>query len=84
MKYALQDVFPGGSRANRSWLEGLGAVKWRDEVTEEHRGLLTDAQTSGGLLMCWPSDKEVPEHLSVVGRVVEVDPALGPRVTVSP
>lgn len=84
MEYALQDVFPGGSRANRSWLEGLGAVKWRDEVTEEHRGLLTDAQTSGGLLMCWPSDKEVPEHLSVVGRVVEVDPALGPRVTVSP
>ena len=82
MEYALQDVFPGGSRANRAWLEGLGAVNWRDEVSEVHRGLLTDAQTSGGLLMCWPSDKEVPENLSVVGRVVEVDPAVGPQITV--
>jgi selenide,water dikinase len=82
MEYALQDVFPGGSRANRTWLEGLGAVTWGDEVSEEHRGLLTDAQTSGGLLMCWPSDREVPEHLSVIGSVVEIEPGPGPRITV--
>ena len=82
MDYALKDVFPGGSRANRTWLEGLGAVVWSDEVSEAHRGLLTDAQTSGGLLMCWPSEREVPESLSVVGRVEEADPSVGACIIV--
>jgi selenide,water dikinase len=82
MDYALKDVFPGGSRANRTWLEGLGALSWADDVSEAHRGLLNDAQTSGGLLMCWPADQDVPEELTVVGRVEEADPSAGARILV--
>lgn len=82
LDYALQDVFPGGSRANRTWLEGLGALNWSDDVSEAHRGLLTDAQTSGGLLMCWPQDREVPEELRVVGRIEAAHPTEAARIVV--
>lgn len=70
---ADDDVFPGGSRANRQWLEGLDAIRWHSEVSESWRGIACDAQTSGGLLMCWPPDQEVPPELTVVGRVEEAD-----------
>ena len=68
-EFADSDVFPGGSRANRSWLEDLGAVTWGEGVTEAQKGLLTDAQTSGGLLMSWPPDSPVPDGLWTIGRV---------------
>lgn len=84
LDFALQDVFPGGSRANRSWLEGLGAVSWSPEVSEAWRGLLTDAQTSGGLLMCWPAEVEVPDSLTVVGQVLPTDPVRGAQLVVEP
>ncbi len=66
---ARQDAFPGGSRANRAWLEEAGAVEWHPEVAEWQKGLMTDAQTSGGLLMSWPSERPIPEELTVIGRV---------------
>lgn len=75
LELAGRDVFPGGSKANRGWLEELGAVEWGHEVEERYRGLLTDAQTSGGLLMAWPESVDVPKHLRVVGRV---EPATAP------
>lgn len=80
--FAVKDVFPGGSRANRAWLEGLDAVAWGDRVSDTHRNLLTDAQTSGGLLMCWPAEVAVPEGLTVVGRVEAADAPGGARVRV--
>ena len=44
-------AFPGGSQANRAWLEKSGQLNWADEVSESQRDLLCDAQTSGGLLL---------------------------------
>lgn len=46
---------PGGSRRNR---EDLAAdVTWEDEVPDDLRTLLCDAQTSGGLLLCVPGER---------------------------
>lgn len=47
--YARQDIFPGGSRSNRKWLEDK--VVYDDAVEEPIRTLLCDAVTSGGLLI---------------------------------
>ena len=72
-EFALDWVFPGGSVANRDWLEGMDAVVWEESVEEAHRGLLTDAQTSGGLLMAWPQEVEVPPEFAVIGYIEEAD-----------
>src|SRR5206468_5354313 len=48
---AAAGFVPGGSRRNLEWVEPVvdrGAV---DDLTV---ALLADAQTSGGLLVCWP------------------------------
>lgn len=66
---AREDLFPGGSRANRRWLDRHQAVRWHPDVDPAWQGLATDAQTSGGLLMAWPSDQPVPPELWIVGRV---------------
>ena len=39
----------GGSRRNREWVEPI--TEWGPEVPDEHRWLLCDAMTSGGLLI---------------------------------
>lgn len=44
-------AFPGGSAANRAWLEKSGQLSWKPEVSETLRDLMCDAQTSGGLLV---------------------------------
>ena len=44
-------AFPGGSAANRSWVENSGILEWGPEVSELRKDLLCDAQTSGGLLL---------------------------------
>lgn len=44
-------ALPGGSRANRTHLEGEEAVAWDDAVEEPWRDVLTDANTSGGLVI---------------------------------
>ena len=80
---AKSDLFPGGSRANLAWLEENGAVEWAPEVQDWQKGLLTDAQTSGGLLICWPAERAVPSELSVIGRVEQSD-AASPRLLVVP
>ena len=84
LELSREDVFPGGSRANRRWLEGLGALVWCEGVEEAYKGLLTDAQTSGGLLMSWPSDQPVPEDLQIVGRVESAETLDGGRLIVEP
>jgi selenide,water dikinase len=49
-----QDCVPGGSRANLAACEGC--VDWGDTPAAV-RVLLTDAQTSGGLMLCVPPAK---------------------------
>jgi selenide,water dikinase len=66
--------FPGGSAANRSWLENAGAVAW-GALEEPLRDVLCDAQTSGGLLISLPeaaAEALVAEldHAWTIGRVV--------------
>ncbi len=88
-KYAEQDVFPGGSRANRRHLEPH--VAFADSIPEPHRMLLCDAVTSGGLLVACPpgavdqllGDLRAAGTIAqaVIGRV-ESGPA--GRITVSP
>lgn len=46
-----QGAFPGGSQANRDWLEKSGQLHWHESVTQLQRDLLCDAQTSGGILL---------------------------------
>jgi len=48
------DLFPSGSRRNRDSLEGK--VDWGG-VGETDQLLLSDAQTSGGLLVALPPDR---------------------------
>lgn len=67
---------PGGSRANHSWLESRGLLDWAEPARKELGPLLGDAQTSGGLLIGWPAEKEVPEGLWEIGRVIEGEPGL--------
>jgi selenide,water dikinase len=63
----------GGGKRNRKWLEDT--VDWNG-VDEQMIRLLTDPQTSGGLLVCVPTDKVkeyltyVP-HATVIGEVRE-------------
>lgn len=53
-EFAEQDIFPGGSRSNRRWLEDK--VEYAPAVPEVARKLLCDAVTSGGLLLAVPAE----------------------------
>ncbi len=50
---------PGGSKSNRTYLEP--SLDWRgppgDDVRERVITAITDAQTSGGLLLCMPAER---------------------------
>jgi len=47
-----QKCVPGGSRDNFEFADQF--TKWNDRTSEMQKALLTDAQTSGGLLVCVP------------------------------
>ena len=50
-----QGIVPGGTHRN---FEGAGQrVRWHQDVSENTRLLLCDAQTSGGLLISVPEDR---------------------------
>lgn len=51
MDLIARDMAPGGTEANLEHLDALGAVVWSDHVPQDHRLLLCDAQTAGGLLL---------------------------------
>ena len=55
LDYAEQNIYPGGSAANREYVEPY--VDWRDTIAEGVRKVLADAQTSGGLLLAAPPDR---------------------------
>lgn len=80
--FAALDYFPGGSRANRAFVEEW--VEYEPSVDEVERALLCDAMTSGGLLIACPPESVDPlqEGLkasgalarAVIGRVLEGPP----------
>lgn len=47
--FVADGVVPGGTRRNLASVEGI--VDWSDALSPEHRLVLADAQTSGGLLI---------------------------------
>jgi len=76
---AKRKIVPGGTLANLSFIEQK--VDWEGEITEEAKLILSDAQTSGGLLISVPKEKEkklldrliskgVPNPV-VIGEIVE-------------
>lgn len=76
--YAGQGLVPGGAKANRSTYEPH--VRYGPDVTEVEHLLVSDPQTSGGLLLAVPAEKvsefekrmsEREEAYWVVGEVVE-------------
>ena len=52
----LQDVAPGGTRRNLESAQRF--ARWDDGISEAAKLLLSDAQTSGGLLMAVPRQRE--------------------------
>jgi selenide, water dikinase len=60
----------GGTRRNREWVEPH--VSWADDVPEELRWLVTDAMTSGGLLIAAAPGSGAPG--TRIGRVVPGEP----------
>jgi cysteine desulfurase len=76
---AASGIIPGGTRDNYAYTSAH--VRYNEKLSETHRLLLNDAQTSGGLLISLPenkvgilldalTEKGIPEAV-VVGRVVE-------------
>jgi selenide, water dikinase len=82
-----QDCIPGGSRENLNNANNF--VEW-DSVNDAQKAFLTDAQTSGGLLLCVRQDRlsavlEILKHFRtpcavVIGRIV---PSIEPRIRVT-
>ena len=54
LELIARDVVPGGTRTNLA--DHAAFVEYADDVGEAHRVLLSDAQTSGGLLMALAPD----------------------------
>ena len=76
---AKQKIVPGGTLANLKFIEEK--VDWDKRITEEAKLILSDAQTSGGLLISVPKEKEkrlldkliskgVPNPV-VIGEIIE-------------
>jgi selenium donor protein len=63
-RYAGANVIPGGTRDNLAFVEPH--VIWEEGISEVHKLLLADAQTSGGLLIAVPKEK-----LGILMRALE-------------
>jgi len=50
-----KSAYPGGSLANLEFVSPH--IDWNEDVSDETRKILCDAQTSGGLLICIPEEK---------------------------
>jgi len=77
-KYAAQWTFPGGTSDNK--LHYSPHVTFAPEIDEAQQMLLFDAQTSGGLLLALPAEKEaaflaraagIGQPVWVIGKVIE-------------
>ncbi len=72
-KLVAQNVVPGGTMANLKNYESF--VKWAGDVSEVHKILLNDAQTSGGLLIFAPREK-----LGTLSRLLEKEDILAAHI----
>lgn len=72
-EYVSANVVPGGTRDNLAYVEPY--VQWGDGISEHHKLVLADAQTSGGLLVAIAPEK-VPafqEALQKMGVEIRAD-----------
>lgn len=77
-----QGIAPGGTYNNLDYL--TDKVEWPENITEEEKLVLCDAQTSGGLLISVPPDRldllitelkvEAVEVTAVIGRFIKGQP----------
>ena len=84
MEFADAGYVTGASA--RNWASYGGNVRLAEHLGDTHRALLTDPQTSGGLLVsCTPDTvtevlsiflQQGFSHVSVIGEIVEGDPAI--------
>lgn len=84
LEFAESGYVTGASA--RNWASYGGAVQLATEIGESERALLTDPQTSGGLLVsCTPDTvtevlsiflQQGFSHVSVIGEVLEGNPAI--------
>jgi selenide,water dikinase len=76
---AREKIIPGGTLANLKFIDDK--VDWDKEITQEAKLILSDAQTSGGLLIAVAKEKEqklmdglisrgVPDPL-IIGEIIE-------------
>jgi selenide,water dikinase len=87
-----EDIAPGGTRRNLRSLDGV--VRWDVSIDETTKLLLSDAQTSGGLLIAVAAEKQdrLLQALeaggvatrAVVGRILEADALDGRSIAVTP
>ncbi len=77
-KYAEMHAFPGGAHDNKSYF--ASRVRFGENISEIEQMLLFDAQTSGGLLLAVPPDreadlraraKEMGQSVWMIGEVVK-------------
>lgn len=54
--FVVKKIIPGGTLANLKFVEDK--VVWEERISEDAKIVLSDAQTSGGLLICCPEDKK--------------------------
>jgi selenide,water dikinase len=66
-RFAERGILPSGSRRNLDW---VAPALRRGSVDSVTVAILADAQTSGGLLICWPSDVPNPPG-AVIGVVTQ-------------
>ncbi len=54
--YARKGLIPGGTKNNLAWVEKH--IVWNASIPQETKYVLSDAQTSGGLLISCPKEKK--------------------------
>jgi cysteine desulfurase len=64
------NVIPGGTRDNLAYVEPH--MVWSEGISEAHKLLLADAQTSGGLLIAVPAEKLDKLLEAIKARSVEI------------
>lgn len=69
LELAREGFIPGGTKRNLKALTDI--VRWDASITREQRLVLSDAQTSGGLLIAIPADRIVQLLAELTKRGVE-------------
>jgi selenium donor protein len=75
LKLAKERIVPGGTLSNLKYAEKK--VDWDEKVTDEEKLILCDAQTSGGLLISVPKEKETELLRSLISKGVSDSVVIG-------